>query len=680
MSQLQQAIQDITYRSKKFPKKALEIISANREEALPYLRGAIEKVLEERDELEENYLLHFYAFYLLGEFQDKEFFPKLMEMVCLPGDELDYAIGDAMTEGLKDVLYNTYNGDIELLKAAIMNEQVDEFVRSGLLDVMGQLYLDNCLEEDEWKAFLRKCVHSGEEYSYFYNGLASVICQCHFVDMLPEIRYMQENELMDEMVLGKYDSCVDYMFEYVEREKNFCTSSINTAEMLKGWAMFTEEEDDLEDEYFKKNEKGLEKLVKQMQKSMESAPVRKVGRNDPCPCGSGKKYKFCCLNKPKTPLDAIESLEERQKWLERYPQVGGQREEGRVYLEEYYDLESIEIDKLLYLGLMQRPGFMWTRDEEADEKRCRAYLSLAFELFVKKVEKEAVASLEEYNQRYSIHYYCEDWLGELLSLLHADGNKELSAEVEKWCRMLQKTGKEIEVENKKWKKLEKLQEECYEGIFGGKNERSSWQQAFELLVEIVREEREKNPDFGATLENLDDITDYKYDIESWLDDCLDEMDMCKKHNALLQMCDTLLELFAWPEYTGSDLKFRKSSALGAMGKATESVAFCEDWMEKEPDNMLAAVAGVYAYIRVKEFAKAEALVDKFLPDKSHCSEESDIMFTAASKLYQAEGKKKEKKAVDKAIKEYEERLEEEFDDFDFDEEEDWDEDDEFLPF
>ena len=24
---------------------------------------------------------------------------------------------------------------------------------------------------------------------------------------------------------------------------------------------------------------------------------RKVGRNDPCPCGSGKKYKKCCLGK-----------------------------------------------------------------------------------------------------------------------------------------------------------------------------------------------------------------------------------------------------------------------------------------------------------------------------------------------------------------------------------------------
>lgn len=26
----------------------------------------------------------------------------------------------------------------------------------------------------------------------------------------------------------------------------------------------------------------------------------KIGRNDPCPCGSGKKYKKCCLDKPAT--------------------------------------------------------------------------------------------------------------------------------------------------------------------------------------------------------------------------------------------------------------------------------------------------------------------------------------------------------------------------------------------
>jgi hypothetical protein len=32
-------------------------------------------------------------------------------------------------------------------------------------------------------------------------------------------------------------------------------------------------------------------------KSQNLKSVSKVGRNDPCPCGSGRKYKKCCLNK-----------------------------------------------------------------------------------------------------------------------------------------------------------------------------------------------------------------------------------------------------------------------------------------------------------------------------------------------------------------------------------------------
>lgn len=32
--------------------------------------------------------------------------------------------------------------------------------------------------------------------------------------------------------------------------------------------------------------------------------VHKIGRNERCPCGSGKKYKACCLNVPK-PVDPL---------------------------------------------------------------------------------------------------------------------------------------------------------------------------------------------------------------------------------------------------------------------------------------------------------------------------------------------------------------------------------------
>ena len=43
---------------------------------------------------------------------------------------------------------------------------------------------------------------------------------------------------------------------------------------------------------------GEEKMVEIAKKYKQSKTVRrespKIGRNDPCPCGSGKKYKHCC--------------------------------------------------------------------------------------------------------------------------------------------------------------------------------------------------------------------------------------------------------------------------------------------------------------------------------------------------------------------------------------------------
>ncbi len=40
-------------------------------------------------------------------------------------------------------------------------------------------------------------------------------------------------------------------------------------------------------------------FVEQSRKQRTVKAIPKVGRNDPCPCGSGRKYKNCCLNKYK---------------------------------------------------------------------------------------------------------------------------------------------------------------------------------------------------------------------------------------------------------------------------------------------------------------------------------------------------------------------------------------------
>ena len=144
------------------------------------------------------------------------------------------------------------------------------------------------------------------------------------------------------------------------------------------------------------------------------------------------------------------------------------------------------------------------------------------------------------------------------------------------------------MENKKWKKFGKLTEQCYRNMIGAEKDSSCWEKAFELLMEIVREERQKEPNCFQEVYMLDEATDYKYDISEWLEDCLDEIDMREEYEVLLGMCDTLLSLFSWPDYTGSDLKFRKSSVLEALGRNNEAVSFGCKWFEKEPENIMAA--------------------------------------------------------------------------------------------
>jgi len=41
-------------------------------------------------------------------------------------------------------------------------------------------------------------------------------------------------------------------------------------------------------------EERRQELYKEQKKANTIVKGKKIGRNDPCPCGSGKKYKYCC--------------------------------------------------------------------------------------------------------------------------------------------------------------------------------------------------------------------------------------------------------------------------------------------------------------------------------------------------------------------------------------------------
>ena len=61
----------------------------------------------------------------------------------------------------------------------------------------------------------------------------------------------------------------------------------------------------------------------------------KIGRNDPCPCGSGLKHKKCCLGKSDTGIEDIETTYARKYniRLKKAADIEGIRKAGRLVLD-----------------------------------------------------------------------------------------------------------------------------------------------------------------------------------------------------------------------------------------------------------------------------------------------------------------------------------------------------------
>lgn len=57
-----------------------------------------------------------------------------------------------------------------------------------------------------------------------------------------------------------------------------------------------------------------------------------VGRNDPCPCGSGKKYKKCCEGKEQVTTEQV-FLEEIEQVLQTFYNIYPERKDVKDYLD-----------------------------------------------------------------------------------------------------------------------------------------------------------------------------------------------------------------------------------------------------------------------------------------------------------------------------------------------------------
>ena len=96
-----------------------------------------------------------------------------------------------------------------------------------------------------------------------------------FVSSLIEGLFLQVLDTVEE------DTVVSLAFDKERLYKNMVAAKADWLYELPQWKeIFSEEE--------------LKKFYKEQKESTTIRKPKKIGRNDPCPCGSGKKYKKCC--------------------------------------------------------------------------------------------------------------------------------------------------------------------------------------------------------------------------------------------------------------------------------------------------------------------------------------------------------------------------------------------------
>jgi hypothetical protein len=103
-----------------------------------------------------------------------------------------------------------------------------------------------------------------------------------FEDGLVETSVIRWPEIEEALVLGKERA--------MEELKGRYSMITDTAEELGGWGCFSQDAS-----HVGRRELGFSApplVLKTLEPIRRTQP--KVGRNDPCPCGSGKKFKKCC--------------------------------------------------------------------------------------------------------------------------------------------------------------------------------------------------------------------------------------------------------------------------------------------------------------------------------------------------------------------------------------------------
>jgi hypothetical protein len=279
------------------PTEALQAASAQRIELVPKFLGVIEDYLGRTPAARANPTSLFFIFHLLGEWREKTAYRLLAQLLRCPADESGAIFGDATASTSHRVMAAVFDGDPQPLYDIILDPNAEEFIRSRMCEALAMLTLRGELDRDLAGRFFRDAFNElrPQRYCYVWFGWQSAIAMLGLGELKVLVKRAFDRGFIDRYLLG-FDDFEQDLKRGIERPgepwrpgDDEYTLLDDTIDELSRWHCFAERHTEDLEEW-----RQLDELDCHLSEPHRN-PFKGIGRNDPCPCGSGKKFKKCCL-------------------------------------------------------------------------------------------------------------------------------------------------------------------------------------------------------------------------------------------------------------------------------------------------------------------------------------------------------------------------------------------------
>ena len=271
------------------PEVALTTCVARVEEAAPLLRALLDRAAAGRPLSEDESLRLFRGLYVLAAVRDTASCPSLLRMLRRPTHETEELLGDGITGGLPRLAISVFDGNAEALLAVVADPTLDDYLRGSVLEAATYLAWEGRIDREELRRFLVQFYETrpAEDEAYVWYSWMEAVALLDFGDLVPMVEAAWKARRIDHAILEWSDfrndlararTAWDDVGRFSHSQVGYVDDVVAELDWTRHWA-----------------DEDAASTPWPLPATTVTNPFKNVGRNDPCPCGSGRKAKKCCL-------------------------------------------------------------------------------------------------------------------------------------------------------------------------------------------------------------------------------------------------------------------------------------------------------------------------------------------------------------------------------------------------